>query len=206
VREFIERLEKKYLKQGNAYSSEKILSSDEVQESKVMDSLEFGRIIHAEMSAISDASRTGRAIGGGNLFCTTFPCHICAKHIIACGISNVYFLEPYPKSHAFDLHSDSLRVEGDFTAEHEHYPKTDFIHFAGVSPRRYRDLFERGTRKKNGKFQECTRTPPRPIFELKLPMWITLEEFVLRETSRKLRGAITKLNRKKYSMTASSLD
>jgi deoxycytidylate deaminase len=43
-----------------------------------MDILEFGRVIHAEMSAISDAARLGRATKDATLFCTTFPCHICA--------------------------------------------------------------------------------------------------------------------------------
>jgi hypothetical protein len=161
-----------------------------------MDSLEFGRIIHAEMSAISDAARLGRPIAGANLFCTTFPCHICAKHIVACGIRSVYFLEPYPKSHAYDLHSDSLRIEGDFTAEHEKYPKTDFIHFAGVSPRRYRDLFERGKRKdKNGKFREWMKVPPQPFFDLKLPIWCTLEDFVAHNISDQMKSAIQKLKK-----------
>jgi deoxycytidylate deaminase len=110
----------------------------------MMEALEFGRIIHAEMGAISDAARLGHSTKQANVFCTTFPCHICAKHIISVGISKVYFLEPYPKSLAFDLHSDSLRVEGDVTAEHEHYPKVDFVHFSGIAPRRYREFSPEG--------------------------------------------------------------
>ena len=198
VTEFLERLDKKYLKQPS--SIEKIVASQAVQQSKIMDSLEFGRIIHAEMGAISDAARLGRSTEKTNLFCTTFPCHICAKHIISVGISNVYFLEPYPKSHAFDLHSDSLRVEGDFTAEHEQYPKTDFIHFSGVAPRRYRDFFERSKRKRNnGKFREWVATPPRPIFDLKLPIWCTLEDFEVDNIPRKLGSSLNKLKTMPFS-------
>ena len=200
VTEFVERLSKKYFSKSRVVQLEKVVQSKEVQQSKVMDSLEFGRIIHAEMSAISDAARLGRPIAGANLFCTTFPCHICAKHIVASGIKNVYFLEPYPKSHAYDLHSDSLRIEGDFTAEHEKYPKTDFIHIAGVSPRRYRDLFERGKRKdKKGKFREWLTVPPRPIFNIKLPIWCTLEDFVVHKISSKLKPATRKLKKMPFT-------
>ncbi|HEV7255746.1 MAG TPA: anti-phage dCTP deaminase [Mesorhizobium sp.] len=65
---------------------------------RVMDLTEFGRVVHAEMCAICDAARLGRSIKGATLFCTTFPCHNCAKHIIAAGIKTVVFMEPYPKS------------------------------------------------------------------------------------------------------------
>jgi hypothetical protein len=105
-------------------------------------------------------------------------------------------LEPYPKSHAYDLHSDSLRIEGEFTAEHEQYPKTDFIHFAGVSPLRYRDLFARGRRKDDkGKFREWIRLPPRPIFDLKLPIWCTLEDYVAHKIPPKLKPTIKKFKK-----------
>ena len=82
-----------------------------------MDALEYGRTIHAEMSAISDAARLGRALKGTILFCTTFPCHMCAKHIVAAGISEVIYLEPYPKSLAGELHGDSVEIEGQSRGE-----------------------------------------------------------------------------------------
>lgn len=50
-----------------------------LRDAQLMDLLEFGRIIHAEMSAICDAARLGKSIKGATLYCTTFPCHICAK-------------------------------------------------------------------------------------------------------------------------------
>jgi deoxycytidylate deaminase len=82
-----------------------------IKDSKVMDLLEFGRIIHAEMSAISDAARLGLSTKNGVLYSTTFPCHICAKHIVAAGIDRVVFLEPYPKSYVKELHLDSIEIE-----------------------------------------------------------------------------------------------
>lgn len=111
---------------------------DSIRESEIMDILEFGRIIHAEMSAISDAARKGLAVQDATLYCTTFPCHICAKHIVAAGIARVVFLEPYPKSYAFQLHRDSIDVESKSGSG-----KVNFNAFIGVSPFRYRDLFEK---------------------------------------------------------------
>ena len=54
-----------------------------------MDALEYGRMVHAEMSSLCDAARLGHMFQGGTLYCTTFPCHMCAKHIVAAGIARV---------------------------------------------------------------------------------------------------------------------
>jgi deoxycytidylate deaminase len=70
---------------SKAGKPKEILASTEMKQSQFMDALEYGRIIHAEMSALCDAARMGRAIQGAILFCTTFPCHMCAKHIVAAG-------------------------------------------------------------------------------------------------------------------------
>ena len=59
--------------------------------------IEFSRVVHAEMHAITEASRLGRSISGSTLYCTTFPCHLCARHIISSGIRCVVYIEPYPK-------------------------------------------------------------------------------------------------------------
>jgi cytidine deaminase len=56
--------------------------------------LEFGRIVHAEMAAICDAAMRGVPIKGASLICTTFPCHMCARLIIAAGIKRVVYIEP----------------------------------------------------------------------------------------------------------------
>src|SRR5690349_8629760 len=47
---------------------------------------------------------------GATLFCTTFPCHMCARLIIASGVKAVVLIEPYPKSKTHDLYSDSVEV------------------------------------------------------------------------------------------------
>lgn len=75
-------------------NASEIIESVAIKDSQFMDALEYGRIIHAEMSSICDAARLGRSIHGSTLFSTTFPCHMCAKHIVASGIGKVVFLEP----------------------------------------------------------------------------------------------------------------
>jgi deoxycytidylate deaminase len=114
-----------------------------LRDTQLMDLLEFGRMIHAEMSAICDAARIGRSIKGSTLYCTTFPCHMCAKHIVASGIKRVVYIEPYPKSYAEQLHGDAI-VVGRYQPEE----KVVFEPFIGISPFRYRDLFARERRRK----------------------------------------------------------
>lgn len=118
-----------------------IAKNDAIDDALVMDITEFGRMTHAEMNAITDAARLGRPLKGATLFCTTFPCHNCAKHIVASGIERVVFIEPYPKSKALELHDDSITTTGEAGV------KVSFEHFHGISPRRYRDIFEKQKRR-----------------------------------------------------------
>ena len=41
---------------------------------RVASIIEFGKIVHAEMSAITDAARRGLSVKDATLYCTTFPC------------------------------------------------------------------------------------------------------------------------------------
>jgi deoxycytidylate deaminase len=140
----------------------KVLAANKnIKSTQLMDIIEFGRMIHAEMSAISDAARLGRPTKDATLFCTTFPCHICAKHIVSAGIERVVYLEPYPKSYAEQLHSDSI------TFEPEEKSKVLFQPFIGVSPRRYRDIFEKKLRKDkdSGRAEKWYYGKPAPMIE-----------------------------------------
>jgi Cytidine and deoxycytidylate deaminase zinc-binding region len=129
------------------------------------------------MSALSDAARLGHAVRSGTLYCTTFPCHMCAKHIVAAGLSRVVFLEPYPKSLASDLHSDSIEIECGDRGHYQQFPAVKFEHFYGVSPRRYREIFERQKRKndKDGKFLDYLNGQPAPIIDIRYPFYNHLE-------------------------------
>ncbi len=106
---------------------------------------EFGRDVHAEMSAMMTLSRLPISSIGCTLFCTTFPCHNCAKHIIAAGIARVVYIEPYPKSFASDFHPDAISVEG--SEIEAGWSRVAFQPFAGVAPRKYLTWFKSGRRK-----------------------------------------------------------
>lgn len=95
---------------------------------------EFGRVVHAEMEAISMCARNTISCKDATLYTTTFPCHNCAKHIISSGIKQVIFIEPYPKSKAFDFYRNEI---SDTECEH----KVWFKPFIGVGPHRFVDLF-----------------------------------------------------------------
>lgn len=112
-------------------------------ETRLGDLTEFGRAMHAEMSAILDAARNGCAVAGASLYVTTFPCHNCARHIVGAGIRSCVFLAPYAKSQAAMLHSDALAVARSAPAEE----KVTFEPFVGVAPRRYTELFSWARRK-----------------------------------------------------------
>jgi deoxycytidylate deaminase len=105
-----------------------------LETSGLLDITEYGRAVHAEMEALLSCARSGSSPRGGTLYSTTFPCHNCAKHIVASGISRVVYVEPYAKSRADDLHDDSLTVE-------EFDDKVRFEPFVGIGPRRCFDLF-----------------------------------------------------------------
>lgn len=147
---------------------ESISKSETIDEALVMDITEFGRMTHAEMNAITDAARLGRATSGATLYCTTFPCHNCAKHIVAAGIDRVVFIEPYPKSKALELHYDAISMNS------RQDGKVTFEHFYGISPRRYRDIFEKVKRRaKNGTLNHWYENDkPAPRIEDRGPHYV----------------------------------
>jgi cytidine deaminase len=124
-----------------------VLLNKDLTDSRLASLLEFGRIVHAEMFAITDAARRGIAIKNMTLYCTTFPCHMCTRHIIASGIKRVVFIEPYPKSMAYELYDALITIDFSLCDTKSTTDKVLFQPFIGVSPRRYTSLFERGKRK-----------------------------------------------------------
>jgi deoxycytidylate deaminase len=110
-----------------------------LKSSNVMDITEYGRAVHAEMEALLSCARSGTSPRGGTLYSTTFPCHNCAKHIVAAGVKRVVYVEPYPKSQAKELFSDSIRLHNQPKTETE--SRVAFEPFRGVGPKRFYDLF-----------------------------------------------------------------
>jgi deoxycytidylate deaminase len=114
---------------------------DELEGSRVRDLTEFGRVVHAEMDALLTCSRLRISTAGGKLYTTTFPCHNCAKHIVAAGIRRVVFIEPYQKSKAAEFHTDSIQVGFAEAEPSDDGVIVNFEPFVGVGPRRFFDLF-----------------------------------------------------------------
>ncbi|MGQ9498885.1 MAG: deoxycytidylate deaminase [Dissulfurimicrobium sp.] len=56
---------------------------------------ELCRALHAEQNVIIQAARYGIAIEGAILYCTNFPCMICAKMLINAGLRSIYYAEGY---------------------------------------------------------------------------------------------------------------
>jgi cytidine deaminase len=111
---------------------------------QVLNVIEYGRAVHAEMAAITDAARRGVSIQGSTLYCTTFPCHLCAKHIIAAGIKRVVYIEPYPKSAAAVLFKDSMVVDPEMPV----VERVSFESFVGIAPSVYSFMFRVGDTRK----------------------------------------------------------
>lgn len=114
---------------------------------KALNVIEYGRTVHAEMAALSDAAKRGIRVDGSVMYVNTFPCHICARHIIASGVKRVVYVEPYPKSLTEDLFGDSVLVGKNKSQD----GKILFEPFTGVSPRIYRFAFELTRKRKVGK-------------------------------------------------------
>lgn len=110
-----------------------------LKKSGIRDLTEFGRVVHAEMEALMSCARRGITTVGAAVYCTTFPCHNCAKHIVAAGIARVVFVEPYSKSKALEFHDDSV-VYADSEAGTDER-RVRFEPFVGVGPRRFFELF-----------------------------------------------------------------
>ncbi|MGP9820334.1 anti-phage dCTP deaminase [Salinarimonas sp. NSM] len=145
----------------------------------LMDMIEYGRIIHAEMNAITDAARLGISLKDATLFCTTFPCHLCAKHIIAAGIRRVVYIEPYPKSYAAELYPDEIvlgRPAAPSAADCDD-GRVRFEPFIGIAPFRYRDFFEKQKRKgSDGRAQQWAKGDPEPIVGSDVESYLATEE------------------------------
>jgi deoxycytidylate deaminase len=142
--------------------------------------IEFSRSVHAEMAAIVDVARSGRgALDGSSMYVTTFPCHNCARHIIASGITRVVYIEPYPKSLAVDLHDDAL-ADGASESSKATDRKVEILPFEGIGPGRFFSVFlMREERKESGKLKNQTPNEKLPADSETLDAFATLEKRVV---------------------------
>lgn len=130
--------------------------------SMIADVMEYGRMVHAEMNAITDAARTNKSIQGATLYSTTMPCHLCTKLIISSGIKRVVYIQPYPKSLVQELYSDSVAIDQPHRKD-----RVSFETLKGVTPNGYRLAFRKVRPRKNkrdGNIVEWDAKKAAPIF------------------------------------------
>lgn len=163
--------------------------TENIERSGLNDITEYGRVVHAEMDAILGCARRGISCEHATLFCTTFPCHNCAKHIVAAGIKCVIYIEPYPKSKAYDMHDDSVSSGGEKAAS-----RVIFVPFVGVGPRQFVNLFSmslsagaRVRRKKSGTYEKVDWNRKDALPRLKMyPLSYRDNEQAVKEVEAKL--------------------
>jgi cytidine deaminase len=109
---------------------------------RLFDVMEFTREVHAEMAALMTAARRGVSVRRLSMFATTFPCHECARLIVAAGIERVVYRHPYPKSRVEEMYPDSITVD-----RAEGVNKVSFEPFVGIAPRLFPRVFDVGKRK-----------------------------------------------------------
>lgn len=145
-----------------------------LMDARVRNLIEFGRVVHAEMNAVCEAARLGRSTEGTTLYCTTFPCHICARHIIASGVLKVVFIEPYTKSMTRELYADEISTDDN---PGKIKPAVRFEPFSGIAPRLYQRVFAYRPRKnKSGTIVQWSRSKAIPRESVFGVAEVTLEE------------------------------
>jgi deoxycytidylate deaminase len=204
VTQFIMRLGEEGLLSPRAKSREeaiarRLLRNKQFKETIAASIIEFGRSVHAEMAAICDAAARGTSLRGSYLYSTTFPCHLCARHIVAAGLRRVTYIEPYPKSVAERLYEDSIAVDPTDSVN----GKVIFQPFVGIAPSVYTEMFKmQGERKlPSGKSVDWSPTTANPKLRRLTLSYILIEQRVagellpelLPELLRKVR---TKLKRR----------
>ncbi|NEM99138.1 anti-phage dCTP deaminase [Pontibacter burrus] len=172
----------KLIQEGVINLEDKVKADSIIRSSRIKELIEFSRAVHAEMHAIIVGSqKSGADVVGGKLFCTTYPCHNCARHIIAAGIKDVYYIEPYRKSLALKLHQDSI------TEIESQTDKVRILMFDGVSPRRYLEFFTMSpnSRKENGIVKNIDKKKAFPKHTVSLQAIPILEKEIIKELESK---------------------
>ena len=137
LRTIVDQVQEKGLLRDEETAGDQLL--EVLREGPLRALTEYGRAVHAEMDALLSACRTGISTRGATIYVTTYPCHNCARHLIAAGVERIVFVEPYPKSKALRLHGKDL-VEVD-RSKSEDEDRVLIEPYLGVGARRYLDYF-----------------------------------------------------------------
>ncbi len=149
---------------------------DALERSGLKDITEYGRMVHAEMEALLCCARNTIDCRNAVMYGTTFPCHNCAKHIIAAGIKEVVYVEPYPKSKTLEFYGKSI----------DSGEEMSFRPFIGVGARQFLNLFSmnmgagRQIKRKNSEGDVLNHAPDtmRPRVAIQPYSFLDVEESV----------------------------
>ncbi|WP_161966004.1 anti-phage dCTP deaminase [Steroidobacter cummioxidans] len=156
--------------------AESLIEAGTLNGTQIQNLLEFGRSVHAEMSALSEAAHRGIAVESASMYSTTFPCHLCARHIISAGIRRVVYIEPYPKSLARELYDDMIDVDPRATRS----DRVTFEPFVGIAPSIYTEMFRAPERKdRNGNAVTWIDGTAEPRLKRFVPSYMLIEDKVL---------------------------
>ncbi|WP_173012710.1 anti-phage dCTP deaminase [Niveispirillum sp. SYP-B3756] len=144
--------------------------------------IEYSRSIHAEMEAILSVAREGKnSLLKSTMYTTTYPCHNCARHIVAAGIKEVVYIQPYQKSLAIELHGDAISELQDDTG------RVIFRQYDGVAPRNFIRAFKSvRDRKSNGRLARPNSETAYPIFRTQLDSFSKYEDKVVADLLAKV--------------------
>ena len=97
---------------------------------------------------------------------------------MAAGIDRVFFIEPYPKSLAGELHSDAVSEN-----EGDKGKKVLFLQYAGIAPKNILKLFSVGLTRKDsdGKLKRFDKKTASPVVVVSLDDYSTHEKYVIAE-------------------------
>lgn len=171
-----------------------------LKNSMLADVIEYGRMVHAEMNAITDAARSHKSVQDCNLYSTTMPCHLCTKLIIAAGIKRVVYIQPYPKSLVHELYSDSVAFD-----QQNQNGKVSFETLKGVTPNGYRIAFRKSRKRKNpdGTTLDWDPLKSAPTFLSYYPYYRPLETMNQRELQFALQTLETVIKKRRSASPAS---
>lgn len=176
VEEILSRLDPQWNESGQLERTTRVKEAmGKLKGTQLLNLTEFMRPVHAEMEALSAAVRIGVRVRKGTLYTTTFPCHNCAKHIVAAGLKQVIYIEPYTKSRALEMYNDAITLD-DLDPDPN---KVRFLPFVGVAPRKYIELFARST--KEGRRFKAKNAQGEPLAEIGFRLGASPYSYVQRE-------------------------
>ncbi|OMH28084.1 anti-phage dCTP deaminase [Motiliproteus sp. MSK22-1] len=158
--------------------------SDQIKSNTRVGALtEFSRAIHAEMDAILKvARRDSTSTKDCTLYTTTYPCHNCARHIVAAGMKKVVYIEPYEKSLALELHDDAITTdEMKSEIDGSDRRKLVIVQFEGVSPAKYESFFKyKKDTKVNGRLNNIPISESRQMDSLFVEAYHEMEKRIIK--------------------------